>query len=191
MNDRSSCFDLTIDLDSEDEDAPAGPPRAASTPLPTTRPFSPQPGGSCQYSLESFPDSISRMPRCPLAFSTPSESSNSDFDEDTDPEWEAIKHDFVPLPRSPRLTRRRLRDEEYWFVASELATDMEVRDVLRMYLDDQADLPPTRRHRLERRVEEIQALINEGEARRDQLLDEDVEELMGANEAPQTDEEDE
>ena len=128
-----------------------------------------------------------RMGRCPLAFSTPSESSNSDYDEDTDPEWEEMRGDFFPLPRSPRLTRRRLRDEEYWFVASELATDMEVRDIVRMYLDDQADLPPTRRQRLERRVEELQVGIDEGEARRHQLLNEDLEELMGANEAPQTD----
>ena len=130
------------------------------------------------------------MPRCPLAFSTPSESSNSDFDEDTDPEWEEMREDFAPVPRTPRLTRRRLRDEEYWFVASELATDMEVRDIIRVYLDE-AELPPTRRQRLERRVEEMQVLITEGEARRHQLLDEDLEELMGANVAPQSDDEEE
>ena len=58
-----------------------------------------------------------------------------------------------------------------------------------MYLDEQADLPPTRRQRLERRVEELQVGIDEGEARRHQLLNEDLEELMGANAAPQTDEE--
>ena len=92
-----------------------------------------------------------------------------------------MRDDFIPLPRSIPLTRRRLRDEEYWFVASELATDMEVRDLIRIYLDEQAELPPTRRHRLERRVEELQELIVEGEARRHQLLNEDVEELMGAN----------
>ena len=60
-----------------------------------------------------------------------------------------------------------------------------------MYLDDQAELPPTRRHRLERRVEEIQELIAEGEARRHQLLNEDLEKPMGANGAPQTENEDE
>ena len=184
-----SCFSIDLTGEDEEEDVPDGPPRAASTPLPSRSPFSPQPGGSCRYSLESFPDSISRMPRCPLAFSTPSESLNSDFDEGTDPEWEEMRGDFVPLPRAPQLTRRRLRDEEYWFVASELATDMEVRDIIRVYLDEQAELPPTRRHRLERRVEELQELINEGEARRHQLLDEDLEELVGANAAPQTDEE--
>ena len=102
-----------------------------------------------------------------------------------------MRGDFVPLPRSPRLTRRRLRDEEYWFVASELATDMEVRDILRMYLDEETELPPTRRHRLKRRVEEMQVLVTEGEARRHQLLDEDLEELMGANGAPQTEDEEE
>ena len=147
--------------------------------------------------MESFPESISRMPRCSLAFSTPSESSNSDFDEDTDPEWQEMQGDFVPLPRphspmreSPvRMARRRIRDEEYWFVASEMTTDMEVRDIIRAYLDDQAELPPARRYRLERRAEELQELITEGEARRHQLLNEDLEELMGANAAPQTDEE--
>ena len=131
-----------------------------------------------------------RMGRCPLAFSTPSESSNSDFDEETEPEWEEILDDFVPLPRPPSpvtLGRRRIRDEEYWFVASEMATDMEVRDIIRAYLDDQAELPPARRYRLERRAEELQEQIAEGEARRHQLLNEDLEELMGANEAPQTD----
>ena len=48
---------------------------------------------------------------------------------------------------------------------------------------------PTRRKSLERRVEELQVLIDEGEARRHQLLNEDVEELMGVNEAPQSDDE--
>ena len=133
------------------------------------------------------------MGRCPLAFCTASESSISDFDEDTELEWEEMRHDFVPLPRphSPvTLTRRRLHDEEYWFVASEMATGMEVRDIVRMYLDEQTELSLTRRHRLERRVEEIQALIGEEEARRHQLLNEDLEELMGVNAAPQSENED-
>ena len=77
MNDHSSCFDLSVNL-SDDEDVPDGPPRATSTPLPNRSPFFPQPGGSCQYSLESFPVSIGRMPEELMGANEAPQTENED-----------------------------------------------------------------------------------------------------------------